>query len=79
VAQRDKFVDLSGLADNVWEAGQAAVFTLTFGPGPATTLTGGGAETLVDNIGITANVVPEPSSLSLVGLGIAGLLLRRRK
>ena len=78
-AQRDKFVDLSSLSDNVWEAGQDAIFTLTFGPGPATSLTGGGAETVVDNIGITANVVPEPSSFSLVGLGVLGLLLRRRK
>ncbi|QTN32359.1 PEP-CTERM sorting domain-containing protein [Akkermansiaceae bacterium] len=78
-ADRDKYVDLTGLTDNVWEAGQAAIFTLVFGPGPASTSTGGGQETVVDNIGITANVVPEPSSLSLLGLGICGLLLRRRK
>jgi hypothetical protein len=77
-AQRDKFVDLTALADNVWEAGSDAIFTLDF-TGGTTTGTGGGHETLVDNIGITADVVPEPSGMLLSALGLSALLRRRRK
>jgi hypothetical protein len=75
-AQRDWAVDLTGLTDNVWEAGTNAIFTLTFSGGATSTGTGGGQETLVDNIGIT--IVPEPSALLLGALGMLGLLRRRR-
>ncbi len=75
-AQRDWAVDLTGLTDNVWEAGTSAIFTLTFTGGDASTGTGGGQETLVDNIGIT--VIPEPSAMLLGSLGMLGLLRRRR-
>lgn len=75
-AQRDWAVDLTGLTDNVWEAGTDAIFTLTFSGGATSTGTGGGQETLVDNIGIT--IVPEPSSALLGALGALALLRRRR-
>ncbi|MFK7910617.1 MAG: PEP-CTERM sorting domain-containing protein [Akkermansiaceae bacterium] len=77
-AQRDKFVDLSGLTDNIWEAGSTATFSIVFGPGPAGA-TGGGQETVIDNIGITADVVPEPSTFALFGLGGLAMILRRRR
>ncbi|MFK7789158.1 MAG: PEP-CTERM sorting domain-containing protein, partial [Phycisphaeraceae bacterium] len=76
-ADRDKKIDLSGLSDNVWEAGSTAVFTLTVSGGADSTnlTTNGGHETLIDNIGIT--IVPEPTSLALLGLG--SLLIARRR
>jgi hypothetical protein len=77
-AQRDWAVDLTGLADNIWDAGGSAVFTLTFSGGDPSTGPGGGQETLIDNIGITATVIPEPSALALLGLGGFSLILRRR-
>lgn len=77
-SQRDKFIDLTGLTDNVWEAGGDAVFTLAFTGGQTSTGTGGGHETLVDNIGITATIIPEPSIVALFGLGGLALFLRRR-
>ncbi len=76
--QRDKVVDLTGLTDGVWEAGTDAIFSLTFS-GATGTSGGGGQETLIDNIGITADVVPEPSTTALLGLGGLALILRRRK
>ena len=75
-AQRDWAVDLTGLTDNIWEAGTSAIFTLSFSGGDISTGTGGGQETLVDNIGIT--VIPEPSAMLLGSLGMLGLLRRRR-
>jgi hypothetical protein len=74
--QRDWAVDLTGLTDNVWEAGTDAIFTITFSGGANSTGTGGGQETCVDNIGIT--VVPEPSVMLLGSLGMLALLRRRR-
>jgi len=79
-AQRDWEVDLSTLSDNVWEAGTDAIFTLSVSGGAASANTGtnGGHETLIDNIGITADVIPEPSMSALLGLGGLGMILRRR-
>ncbi len=76
-AVRDKAVDLSGLTDNVWEAGSDAIFTLAF-TGAPNSGSGGGVEMVVDNIGITATIIPEPSTFALLGLGGLALLLRRR-
>jgi hypothetical protein len=74
-AQRDQQIVLTGLTDNIWEAGSTATFTLAFSGGADSTGTGGGQETIIDNIGIT--LVPEPGSLGLLGLG--GLLIARRR
>jgi hypothetical protein len=74
-AQRDQKIDLTGLADSVWEAGSTATFTLAFSGGSTSTGSGGGQETIIDNIGIT--IVPEPTSLALLGLG--SLLIARRR
>lgn len=79
-AQRDWAIDLTALADNVWEAGSDAIFTLTFTGGASATGTGGGHETLIDNVAITVNsLVPEPTSTALVGLAGAAFLFRRRR
>lgn len=78
-ANRDWAIDLTGLTDKVWEAGSSAIFTLSFTGGDPAAGTGGGHETLIDNVGITATAVPEPSGLFLAAIGIAGLMLRRRK
>lgn len=77
-AQRDKAVDLTGLTDNVWEAGSDAIFTLSF-TGAGNSGSGGGNELVVDNIGITGTIVPEPSAAVLFGLGGLAFVLRRRK
>lgn len=58
--------------------GVAAAVT-TFTGSANSTLTGGGQELLVDNIGITADLIPEPSVLALVGLSGLALLIRRRR
>lgn len=75
--QRDHSVDLSGLTDNVWGTGEDIVLTLAF-TGAANSSTGGGNELMVDNIAITASVIPEPSTLSLMAL-VGGLFLMRRR
>ncbi|MFK7852197.1 MAG: PEP-CTERM sorting domain-containing protein [Akkermansiaceae bacterium] len=75
-------VDLNTLGDNVWEAGTDAVFTLDFTGGDSPNGTGGGHETLIDNIGITGTtiaVIPEPSAVLLSALGLTSMLLRRKR
>ena len=63
-AERDWKVDLSGLSDNVWEAGSDAILTLSVSGGrdSANTGTNGGHETLFDNIGITIDLAAGLSS-----------------
>jgi hypothetical protein len=80
-AQRDKFIDLTLLSDNVWEAGQDAVLTLAFS-GATNSGSGGGQELLLDNIAITASApvaIPEPSGLAMLGLAGMAMFVRRRK
>jgi hypothetical protein len=64
----------SGLPDSWWES---AVFSVglgggTINPSLPAALTG------LDNSPVYLNSVPEPSALGLIGLGIAGVLLRSR-
>lgn len=74
-SSRDNFVDLSTLADPVWENGQDITLSWTF-TGSSNEGTSNGNELLLDNISVT--VVPEPSSL-LLGLGGFALVFRRRR
>lgn len=78
VTGTDFDVSLAGLADNILEAGETAVFRLAFTGGNSSG--GGGNSAFLDNVGIFGDVVPipEPSS-SLLGLLGGGLLFLRRR
>ena len=80
-AARDWDIDLTGIDDSLWEAGSTATFTIVFtgGSSSTNTTTNGGHETLIDNIGFVADVVPEPAAFVLLGLGGLATLLRRRR
>jgi hypothetical protein len=67
---------LAGLADHTLAAGESAVIRLAFSGG---TGSGGGHHLFVDNIAVSGDLVPEPSSAALLGLGGLALILRRRK
>jgi hypothetical protein len=61
----------SGLGTASCEAGGPFLLSGFYAPGP-----GGGVAALVD-VSISPTAIPEPSSLWLVALGAAGLLVRR--
>lgn len=75
----DYDIDLSGLTGgNILAAGQTATFRLDMAGGTGA----GGHHQYVDNIAISGSVVsavPEPSSLALLGLCSAGIVIRRRR
>jgi hypothetical protein len=50
-------------------------YTLTFSPEGVPQ----GLDTLLDNVSLNATAVPEPSSLTLIGAGLLGLLAFRRR
>lgn len=68
-------IDLSGfLTDTTLSAGESAVFTWAHGPAenPA-----GNTAIRIDNMAISGEVIPEPASLALLGIG--GLLIAARR
>ena len=54
-------------------------FTLQIAFDDRVTNNGGGSATVLDSFVLNGEVVPEPSSATLLGLGLAGVLLRRRR
>jgi hypothetical protein len=68
-------ISLAGLADFTLDAGETAIFQLEFTSG---TGSGGGHHLFLDNVAISGALVPEPSSLALLGFGGLALLRRRR-
>lgn len=74
----DLDLDLSGLDDHTLAVGESALIQIAFSSG---TGSGGGHHLFLDNVAISgdAAVVPEPSSIFLLGLGSLTLLARRRK
>lgn len=74
----DLDISLAGLADNTLAIGESAVFQIAFSNG---TGSGGGHHLFLDNVAFSGDlsVIPEPSSLALLGLGGLGMLIRRRK
>ena len=79
--QNDYDVDLTGLADRELAAGESATFRINLTGGNGTN-TNGDQHLYMDNVAISGTAVtaaiPEPSSLSLLGIGVSALLLRRR-
>ncbi|MDB4271581.1 PEP-CTERM sorting domain-containing protein [Akkermansiaceae bacterium] len=68
-------ISLLGLTDNILDAGEQAILQIEFTSG---TGSGGGHHLFLDNIAVSGDVVPEPSS-ALLALVSGGLLLRRRR
>ncbi|MEM9348147.1 MAG: PEP-CTERM sorting domain-containing protein [Planctomycetota bacterium] len=72
----DYDIDLTGLADRTVGVGESVVFRLNWTGGTAPPASGG-HHTFLDNVGISGTVIPEPTSLALLGLG--SLLVARRR
>jgi hypothetical protein len=70
-------IDLTPLADRTLDNGESVIFQLAWTGGPGGTVAGGN-NTMIDNVAITAVVVPEPSTFALGGFGMLLLLLARR-
>lgn len=62
------------LSDTTLGVGESATFTMAFSGGGGNTSTGN-----FDNIAFVGTVVPEPSSIALIGLGGLALFFRRRR
>jgi len=67
-------IDLSSLADATLGVGESVTFELNFTGG---SVGSGGHDLYIDNLAVTANPVPEPTSLALLSLG--SLLVARRR
>lgn len=67
-------IDLTGLADNYLAPGEFATIRINFTGGVPTNTD---QKTYLDNVAITGQIVPEPGSLALLGLG--GVLAARRR
>ena len=72
--------DLTGLADNVLEAGQTAVFRIAVSGGNGAN----DQRSYADNVALVGTVVPnavipEPSGILLSALGLTSMLLRRKR
>jgi hypothetical protein len=65
----------SSLTDTTLAAGESAVFTINF----SDTTGSGSSLSLIDNVAFQGTVVPEPSSIALIGLGGLALFFRRRR
>ena len=72
----DYDIDLTSLADRTLANGETVIFELAFTGGSGAAA--GGNNTMIDNIAITALVVPEPSTFALAGIGLLSLLMARR-
>lgn len=66
---------LSGLADSTLEVGGTAIIQIAFSNG---TGSGGGHHLFLDNVAISGNVVPEPSTCLLAMLGLVVTALGRK-
>ena len=66
--------DMSGYAANVNDVSDLKYFGIRFHGN--TGLTG---TNILDNVAVSASVIPEPSTLALVAVGLVGLIGRRRR
>jgi len=71
----DLDIDLTGLADHTLAVGESAQIQIAFSNG---TGSGGGHHLFLDNVAVSGDLVPEPSSAAFLGLGALALLRRRK-